>query len=171
MATVLFSKEGKYRVVIREIPNDIDDGFFYKVEATGRIFQSIGGAVRSARMLLKKWRFKYYKKHPEKRVRIKAKRLVPKVKKKTRLLKLYVMDKDAAKILVRMSDNKLKLHSNYSRKKFNNEKTTAVSGETTDFSSAIATVMKDGTKKERKTVSKMMLKFIHEPFQKTNMFY
>jgi hypothetical protein len=174
MATALFSKEGKYRVIIREVPNGIDDGSSYKIDVTGRIFKSQNGAVRNARRWLKKKRDRYYKKHPNERVRIKVKRLIPKSDRKPKLKqinKLYKMNKDVAKILVRMSDNALKIHLDYTRKKFENEKTTAVSGETENFNKAIYTVMVDGTKKERKLVAKMMKKFTHEPFRNTNMFY
>ena len=81
------------------------------------------------------------------------------------------MKTPAAKILVRMSNKKLKLHENYSRKKWENKKTTAVSGETEDFNTAIYNVMKDGTKRERKLVARMLSDFTHEPYRKTNMFY
>ncbi len=173
MATVLFSKEGKFRAWIREVPNGVDDGSSYKLDVTGKIFNSQKGAIRNARKWLKKKRDRYYKKHPEKRVRVKVKRLVPKVvppKRKT-IHKLYKMNKDVAEILFRMSAKKLKIHLDYSRKKWESKKTVAVSGETADFNTAIYTVMKDGTRKERKQVSKMMEKFTHEPFRKTNMFY
>jgi hypothetical protein len=172
MATALFSKEGLYRVIIREVPNGIDDGYVFRLDVTNKSFKSLQGAIRNARKWLKKKRSRYYKKHPNERVRKKVKRLIPKEnRKKIKVInKLYKMDKLAAAILVRMSDNKLKIHNDYARKKFK-EKTTAVSGETSDFNTAIYTVMKDGTKKERRIVSRMMRKFTHEPFRKTNLFY
>lgn len=172
MATALFSKEGKFRAIITEVPSGIDDGYAYKVDLTKRIFKTQSGAINNARALLKKKRARYYKKHPEKRVRIKARRLFPKEKSNRKVIhKLYKMNKEAAKILVRMSDNKLKMHLDYSRKKWENKKTTAVSGNTADFNKAIWTTMKDGTKKERKIVAKMLKAFTNEPFRKTNMFY
>ena len=76
-----------------------------------------------------------------------------------------------ARILYRMSEKKLKVHRKYSRKKWDNKKTTAISGETEQFNTAIYNVMKDGTKNERKLVAKMLKKFTHEKFRKTNMFY
>lgn len=172
MATALFSKEGKFRAIITEVPNKVDDGFSYRLDLTKRIFTTQNGAIRNARALLKKKRARYYKKHPEQRVRIKARRLNPKEKSNRKTIhKLFKMDKQAANILVRMSGNKLKLHLDYSRKKWDNKKTTAVSGETADFNKAIWTTMKDGTQKERKLVAKMLKKFTNEPFRKTNMFY
>lgn len=172
-ATALFSKEGKYRAMIQPIFNDIDDGNYYRVDVTGRCFTSHRMAINNARKWLKKKRLRYYKKHPKEKPRIKTVRLIPKeTKNKIKLIqKLYIMDKDVAKILFRMSNRKLKVHEDYSRKKFDNNKTTAVSGSTSDFNTAIYTVMIDGTKKERKLVAKMLKKFTHEPFRKTNMFY
>jgi len=171
--TVLFSKEGKYRALVQSIFNDIDDGNFYRVDVTGRTFTSHRLAINHARKWLQKKRMKYYKKHPKERPRIKTVRINPKpTKSKVKVInKLYKMEKDAAKILVRMSGKKLKLHDNYSRKKFDSKKTTAVSGDTKDFNIAIYNVMADGTKKERKVVAKMLKKFTHEPYRKTNMFY
>lgn len=171
--TVLFSKEGKYRALVQSIFNDIDDGNFYRVDVTGRTFTSHRLAINHARKWLQKKRMKYYKKHPKKRPRIKTVRINPKpTKSKVKVInKLYKMEKNAAKILVRMSGKKLKLHDNYSRKKFDSKKTTAVSGKTTDFNTAIYNVMADGTKKERKLVAKMLKKFTHEPYRRTNLFY
>ena len=171
MATVLFSKEGVYRVFIREVPNGIDDGSHYKSDIKGRVFNSEKGAIRNARKWLKKKRDRYYKKNPKLKPRVKTYRLRPKIKKKSTINKLYKMEKDVANILFRMSDKKLKIHLEYSRKKFDNKKTVAVSGETTNFNMAILTTMKDGTKNERKAVAKMLKKFTHEPYRKTNMFY
>ena len=170
--TVLFSKEGKYRAAIQTVFNDVDDSNYFRVDVTGKTFVSHGGAINHARKWLRKKRFKYYKKNPKEKPRIKTVRLNPKPKRKFKTInKLHIMEKATAKILIRMSDKKLKLHDNYSRKKFDNEKTTAVSGETTDFNVAIYTTMVDGTKKERKLVAKMLKKFTHEPFRKTNLFY
>lgn len=171
--TVLYSKEGKYRAIVQYIFNDMDDGYYYRVDVTGRTFIHHKLAINHARKWLQKKRMKYYKKHPKERPRIKTVRINPKpTKSKIKTIqKLYMMEKVTAKILFRMSEKKLKVHENYARKKFDNEKTTAVSGETKDFNIAILNTMKDGTKKERKLVAKMLKKFTHEPYRKTNMFY
>lgn len=171
--SVLFSREGKYMAKVQTVFNNENDGYFYRVDATGRTYSSHKLAVNNARTWLKKKRTKYYKKHPKERPRVRTVRLKPKpTKSKIKTIqKLYKMEKETAKILYRMSGKKLKIHNDYSRKKFESKKTTAVSGETTDFNVAIYNTMKDGTKKERKAVAKMLKKFNHEPFRKTNMFY
>lgn len=171
--TVLFSTDGKHRAIIYPLLDDFSDGYSYKLDVTGRIYASLSPAVRSARKWLRKKRIKYYNKHPDKRPRIKTVRLYPKetrVKQKS-IQKLYKMDKETANILFRMSEKKLKIYADYSRKKFDNNKTTAISGSTTDFNLAICKTLKEGTKKERKLVAKMLTKFTHEPFRNTNMFY
>lgn len=172
-ATVLFSKEGKYQARVLSLFSETDDGNYFRVDKTGRTFTSHRLAINNARKWLLKKRTKYYKKHPKEKPRIKTVRVIPKERKspiKT-INKLHKMKTDAAKILHRMSGRKLKIHNDYSRKKFDSKKTTAVSGSTEDFNRAIYVVMKDGTKKERKIISKMLKEFTHEPFRKTNMFY
>lgn len=170
-STVLFSREGKYRAVVKYFLNDFDDGHFYRVEQTGRCFTSHKLAINHARNWLKKKRTKYYINNPRKRGR--TQRIKPKAEKVLvkQINKLYKMELQCAKIMVRMSEKKLKLHKDYARKKFNDKTTTAVSGGTSDFNTAIYNVMRDGTKHERKIVSKMLKEFTHEPFRKTNMFY
>ena len=171
--TVLFSKDGKYKAIVNALFHADTDGYSYKVDVTGRIYDSNKLATNNARRWLKKKRTKYYKKHPNRKPRVKTVRIYPKKEQspiKT-INKLYPMNVAAAKILVRMSNKKLKLHKDYSRKKFDSQKTTAVSGETKDFNIAIYNVMKDGTTRERKRVAKMLQKFTAEPFRKTNMFY
>ena len=170
--TVLFSKEGKYRALVQTVFDSETDGYCYRVNETGRTFTSHRLAINNARRWLKKKRTKFYKKHPDKVPRVKTVRIKPKKAKRiTKINKLYKMKLETAKILVRMSNKKLKIHKEYSRKKFDNKKTTAVSGATKDFNLAIMNVMKDGTKKERKLVAKMLKKFMHEPYRSTNMFY
>lgn len=170
--TVLFSKDNKHRTSIQTILDDMSDGFLYRVSSTGRTYTSHQLAINNARKWLRKKRLKYYKKHPKERPRIKTVRLNPKPKNKIKTIKkLHIMEKVTAKILVRMSGKKLKMHNDYSRKKFNTKKTTAVSGDTHIFNIAISTVMKDGTKKERKLVAKMLKCMTHEPMRQTNMFY
>lgn len=171
-ATVLFSKEGKYRALVQTVFDSESDSYCFRVDVTKRTYTSQQLAINNARRWLKKKRMKYYKKHPKKKPRVKTVRLYPKQKKQIKKIKkLYKMKEDAAKILVRMSNKKLKIHKEYSRKKFDNKKTTAVSGDTKDFNVAVYNTMKDGTKKERKIVAKMLQKFTHESFRKTNMFY
>lgn len=172
MCTALFSHEGKYRASIKSVPNKEDDGFHYIVDVTGKSFDSEKKAIRHARSWLRKKRRKYYKKNPKKWV--KRTRRIPKEERhlspiKT-LHKLYKMKKKTAQILVKHSDKKLKIKLDYSRKKWD-KSTTAVSGETSAFNLAISSVLITGTEKERKSVSKMLVKFTHEPFRKTNMFY
>lgn len=171
-ATLLYSKDNKNYTKVQTCLDDIGDGFLYRVEATGRTYTSHQLAINNARKWLCKKRLKYYKKHPKERPRIKAVRLNPKSKVKIKSIKkLHIMEKATAKILFRMSGKKLKIHNDYSRKKFDNKKTTAVSGDTSAFNIAIATVLKDGTKKERKLVASMLKKVTHEPVRGTNMFY
>lgn len=172
MCTVLFSHEGKYRAIVNAVPNKEDDGFHYVVDVTGKISDSEKKAIRHARSWLRKKRRKYYKKNPKKWV--KRTRRIPKEMRNVspikKLHKLYKMKKVTAKILVAHSDKKLKINLNYSRKKWD-KKTAAISGETSSFNLAIASVLVNGTEVERKKVSKMLTKFTHEPFRKTNMFY
>jgi len=171
--TALFSKEGKYRAFVNAIFNVETDGYSFKVNVTGKIYDSQKMAIKNAKKWLKNKRVKYYKKHPNKRPKVKTVRIYPKPTKspiKT-INKLYKMKASVAKILFRMSEKKLKIHKDYSRKKWDNRKTTAVSGETADFNTAIYNVMKDGTSNERKLVAKMLKNFTHEPFRKTNLFY
>ena len=173
--TTLFSREGKYRANVSAIFDTESDGYNFKVDVTGRIYDSQKLAIKNASRWLKKKRMRYYKKHPKERVRFKTVRINPKIEKiknpiKT-INKLYKMEKSVARILYRMSGKKLKVHGDYSRKKWDNKKTTAVSGDTEQFNTAIYNVMKDGTKTERKLVAKMLKKFTHEPFRKTNLFY
>lgn len=173
-ATILFSQEGKYRALVQTVFDSESDKNCYRVNTTGRTFTSHRLAINHARRWLKKKRTKFYRKHPEKKPRVKTVRLNPKKKDKSpisKINKLYKMESKAAKILVRMSNKKLKIHKDYSRKKFSGKKTTAVSGDTKDFNVAIFNVMKDGTKKERKLVANMLKKFTHEPYRSTNMFY
>ena len=174
MCTTLFSRVGNYRATVIDIPSREDDGTFFRCVETGKEFDSQRKAIRNARTYLKKKRKKWHKKHPKHtRKYPKAKRRadIKKVNKIKTINKLYKMEKATAKILVKHAPKKtLKLHSEYARKKFK-KKTTAVSGEPINFSLAIASVMKQGTKSERKAVSKMLTKFIHEPYRKTNMFY
>lgn len=171
--TALFSKDNVHRALVQTVHNDIDDGYYFRVDATGKVFASHRVAINNARNWLRKQRLKYYRRNPDKKPVLKTVRLIPKkVKSKIREInKLYKMKSDTAIILHRMSEKKLKLHLNYSRKKWENKKTTAVSGTTTEFNTAIYNVMEDGTKKERKKVAKMLKKFTHEPFRNTNMFY
>lgn len=175
METVLYSHEGKYRAIVRAIPNREDDGFHFKVDVTKKEFDSQRKAIRNARSWLKKKRRKYYKKHPRKWV--KRTRGIPKEERMVKfnpiktLHKLHKMEKDAAKILIKHSGKKLKLHKEYSKKTWNKRKVCAVSGDHKDFALAISSVMKKGTIIERKAVSKMLKKFVSEPYQKSNLFY
>lgn len=171
---MLFSRVGNYRATVIPIPNKEDDGFNFRCVETGKESDSQKKAIRNARSYLKKKRKKWHKKHPKpKKVYPKAKRRadIKKVNPIKTINKLYKMDKTTAKILVKYAPKKtLKLHNKYARKKFK-KTTTAVSGEPLNFSLAIAAVMKKGTKGERKAISKMLTKFVHEPYRKTNMFY
>lgn len=172
MPTVLFSHEGKYKAYIRSVPNQEDDGFHFNVDVTGKSFDSQRLAIRNARSYLSKKRRKFYKKHPRKWKKVN--RRIPKSERGKSpiqtLHKLYKMKKKTAIILVAHSKKKLKLKADYSRKKWS-KKTTAISGATTDFNLAIASVMLKGSEKERKLVSKMLTEFTNEPFRKTNLFY
>ena len=171
--TYLFSKDGVNRVRVYAVFDQNSDGNAYRVDATNKTYASQKMAIKGARKWLHKKRVRFYKKNPKLRPHIKAVRLIPKeiIIKRPVILKLYKMDKEVAKILFRMSNKKLKIHEDYSRKKFDNKKTTAVSGDTSDFNMAIVTVLKDGTKKERKQVAKMLRKFTSEKSRTTNMFY
>lgn len=175
MATVLYSHEGKYRAIVKEIPNREDDGYHFVVDVTGEEFDSLRKAIRKARSWLKKKRRKYYKKHPRRWV--KRTRKIPKEERDVKfnpikhLQKLVKMEKETAKILVKYSDKKLKVRKDYSKKTWNNKKVTAVSGDPKDFSLAIAAIMKKGSTTERKAVSKMLKNFVNEPYQKSNLFY
>lgn len=174
MCTTLFSNVGNYRATVIAISNGVDDGFHYKCIETGKISDSQRKAIQNARTYLRKKRIKWHKKHTKVRKKYpKAKRRadIKKVNPIKTINKLFKMEKKVANILVKHStDKKLKLHLKYAKKKFK-KKTTVISGEPIDFSLAIASVMKNGTKDERKAVSKMLTKFVHEPYKKTNMFY
>jgi hypothetical protein len=172
MITVLFSHEGKHKAYIRAVPNREDDGHHFVVDVTGKEFDSQRQAISNARKYLKKKRAKFYKKNPRKWVKVN--RRIPKEERgkspiKT-LHKLYKMKKKTAQILVAYSNKKLKLKPEYSRKAWD-KKTAAIFGETQIFNLAIAAVMQNGTAKERKAVSKMLIEFTHEPFKKSNLFY
>jgi len=170
--TLLYSKDNKNYTSVQTTLDDKGDGFLYRVASTGRTYTSHQLAINNARNWLRKKRLKYYKKHPKERPRIKAVRLNPKSKRLFKSIKkLHTMEKVTAKILFRMSGKTLKIHNDYSRKRFDNKKTTAVSGNTSDFNMAITTVMKDGTKKERKLVASMLKKLTHDPVRGTNMYY
>jgi len=171
--TALFSKEGKYRALVQTVFDDETGGYCFRVNTTKKTFTSHRLAINNAKRWLKKKRMKYYKKHPKERPRIKTVRIHSKEKpiQIKSIQKLYKMKLETAKILIRMSEKKLKIHKEYARKKFNSKKTTAVSGNTKDFNIAIYTVMVDGTKNERKLVAKMLKKFTHEEISGKNMFY
>lgn len=172
MSTILYSKEGKFQAKVLDIPNKEDDGYHFLVDVTGMTFSSQRKAIRNARSWLKRKRKKYYKKHPKKRPWVKRQRIYPKQSELNKLgprtiHKLYKMKRETAKILTAYSrkckaEHKLRLHSNYSKKKWG-KKTAAVSGEPTAFAIVIAKIMKEGSPKERKLVSKMINTFMNEP--------
>lgn len=175
MATELYSHEGKYRAIVREVPSKEDDGYVFYVDVLDETFESQRKAIRKARSWLKKKRQKYYQKHPRKWV--KRTRGIPKESRNVKINpfkkihKLYKMKKEVAKLLNKHSDKKLKIHKDYSKKTWKSRKVCAVSGETKDFNLAIASIMKSGTLKERKATAKMIAKIANEQFQKSNLFY
>lgn len=177
MATVIFSNVGDFRAEVKEVLSKEDDGFDYVCVQTGKRFDSEKRAIRNARSWLKRKRRKYYKKNPrtfqlkgkvKRRSEIQSEKKINPIR---TINKLFKMEKSTATILMKYAPSKsLKLHNKYAKKKWD-KSVTAVSGSTVDFSVTIATIMKKGSKKERKAVSKLIESFANEPYGKNNTIF